>query len=85
MGVKNLATIAGRLEAGGMAAATPAVIVQSATTGEHRRLTGTLGTIAGIARREDVRAPAMLIIGEVAAFSDRLAWFESAKQLSEAR
>jgi uroporphyrin-III C-methyltransferase len=85
MGVKNLGTIAARLEAGGLPAATPAAIVQSATTGDHRRLLGTLGTIAGIAARENVEAPAMLIIGEVAAFSDRLAWFEAARQLSAAR
>ncbi|HEY4990428.1 MAG TPA: uroporphyrinogen-III C-methyltransferase, partial [Opitutaceae bacterium] len=64
MGVKNLATIARRLEAGGLAATTPAAIVQSATTDSHRRILGTLGTIAGLAERENVEAPAMLIIGE---------------------
>ncbi len=49
MGVKNLATIAGRLEAGGLDPSTPAAIVQSATTAGHRRILGTLGTIAGLA------------------------------------
>jgi uroporphyrinogen III methyltransferase / synthase len=85
MGVKNLATIANRLQAGGLAETTPAVIVQSATTGDHRQVLGTLGTIAELAARNDVEAPAMLIIGEVAAFSDKLAWFEAARQLSSAR
>jgi len=85
MGVRNLATIATRLKAGGLAADTPAAIVQSATTGEHRRILGTLATIAELASRENVEAPAMLIIGEVAAFSDQLAWFEPATQLSAAR
>ena len=33
---------------------------------------------------ESVEAPAMLIIGEVAAFSDKLAWFEPARSLAEA-
>jgi uroporphyrinogen III methyltransferase / synthase len=85
MGVRNLATIAARLKAGGLAADTPAAIVQSATTGEHRRILGTLATIAELAAHENVEAPAMLIIGEVAAFSDQLAWFEPARQLSAAR
>jgi uroporphyrin-III C-methyltransferase len=85
MGVKNLATIASRLEAGGLDASTPAAIIQSATTAGQRRLLGTLGTIAELASREKVEAPAMLIIGEVAAFSEKLAWFESAKQLALAR
>jgi uroporphyrin-III C-methyltransferase len=85
MGVKNLASITRRLEAGGLAADTPAAIVQSATTGDHRRLLGTLGTIAKIAATESIEAPAMLIIGEAAAFSEKLAWFEPAKQLSATR
>jgi uroporphyrinogen III methyltransferase/synthase len=85
MGVKNLATIASRLEAGGLAPTTPAAIVQSATTCHHRRILGTLDTIAELAAHANIEAPAMLIIGEVAAFSDKLAWFDSAGQLSVAR
>jgi uroporphyrinogen III methyltransferase/synthase len=85
MGVKNLPDITRRLEAGGLAASTPAAIVQSATTSGHRRVLGTLGTIAGLAARERVEAPAMLIIGEVAAFSDKLAWFEAGRHLEVAR
>jgi uroporphyrinogen III methyltransferase/synthase len=85
MGVRNLPVIARRLEAGGMAPSTPAAIVESATTEAHRRILGTLGTIANLAAREDVRAPAMLIIGEVAAFAESLSWFEDAARLSAAR
>jgi uroporphyrinogen III methyltransferase / synthase len=85
MGVKNLGTIARRLESGGLAASTPAAIVQSATTESHRHILGTLGTIADLAERENVEAPAMLIIGEVAAFSEKLAWFESGRPLQAAR
>jgi uroporphyrinogen III methyltransferase / synthase len=80
MGVRNLAIITSRLEAGGMAAATPAAIVQSATTGEHRQIVGTLGTISALAAQASIEAPAMLIIGEVVSFSDKLAWFEPARQ-----
>ncbi len=85
MGVKNLPTITRRLSEGGMDRATPAAIVQSATTPEHRRILGTLGTIAGLASQGQVEAPAMLIIGEVAAFSEKLSWFEPAQRLAETR
>ncbi|HZZ19277.1 MAG TPA: uroporphyrinogen-III C-methyltransferase [Opitutaceae bacterium] len=85
MGVKNLGTITSRLEAGGMHPTTPAAIVQSATTSEHRRILGTLGTIAELAASENIEAPAMLIIGEVAALSEKLSWFESARTLAGAR
>jgi len=79
MGVRNLATIARRLERGGMDPATPAAIVQSATTGSHRSIQGTLGTLAALAGSKGVEAPAMVIIGEVAAFAERLAWFDPAR------
>ncbi len=85
MGVKNLATITRRLEAGGMKGETPAAIVQSASTDRHRRITGTLSTIAELAGAAGIEAPAMLIIGEVAAFSDKLSWFEAAQRLAVAR
>jgi uroporphyrin-III C-methyltransferase len=85
MGVKNLDTITARLEAGGMPAPTPAAIIQSATTKDHRRILGTLGTIADLAASENVEAPAMLIIGEVAALSEKLSWFEAAGSLAPAR
>jgi uroporphyrin-III C-methyltransferase len=84
MGVKNLPIITRRLEAAGMAPATPVAIIQSATTGDHRRILGTLATISGLAARENVEAPAMLIIGEVVNYSDTLSWFESGRHLEAA-
>lgn len=84
MGVKNLPTIARRLEAGGLSAATPAAIIQSATTEEHRTLLGTLGSVAALAAAHDVEAPAMVIIGEVAAFADKLSWFQPSRHLASA-
>jgi len=77
MGMRNLEAIADRLLAGGMSAETPAALVQSATTGEHRTVLATLGTLASRAREEGVKAPAMVIVGEVAALSRDLSWFEN--------
>jgi uroporphyrinogen III methyltransferase/synthase len=85
MGVKNLAVITRRLEAGGLPASTPAAIVQSATTDGHRRILGTLGTISALAAHENIEAPSVIIIGEVAAFSEKLDWFEAARHLAAAR
>jgi uroporphyrinogen III methyltransferase/synthase len=79
MGMHNLEAIARRLAAGGLDPETPAAIVQSATTQRHRQALATLGTIAARAREENFAAPALVIIGEVAAFADRLAWFEPAR------
>lgn len=79
MGMKNLETITRRLQAGGMSPETPALVVQSATTGEHRQLLSTVGAIALESEHAGFGAPAMVVIGEVAALADKLAWFEPAR------
>ena len=79
MGMKNLETIARRLQAGGLAAETPVAVVQSATTSAHRQLLSTLGEVALVSEREGFGAPAIVVVGEVAALADKLAWFEAAK------
>ncbi|MEY4940306.1 MAG: CobA: uroporphyrinogen-III C-methyltransferase [Verrucomicrobiota bacterium] len=75
MGMKNLETITRRLEAGGMNPETPAIVVQSATTGEHRQILGALHAIALTSERAGFGAPSMVVIGEVAALSEKLGWF----------
>jgi uroporphyrinogen III methyltransferase / synthase len=75
MGMKNLETITRRLEAGGLSSQTPAAVIQSATTGEHRQLISTVGRIALESEHAGFGAPAIVVIGEVAALSEKLAWF----------
>jgi uroporphyrinogen III methyltransferase/synthase len=78
MGMKNLETITRRLQAGGLAPETPALVVQAATTGEHRQILAPVGEIALRSEREGFGAPAIVVIGAVAAFADKLAWFDAA-------
>src|SRR4051812_18926334 len=77
MGMKNLETITRRLQAGGMSPDTPAAVIQSATTGEHRQMVSTVQNIALQSERDGFGAPAIVVIGEVAALSEKLAWFEA--------
>ena len=77
MGMKNLETITRRLAAGGLAADTPAAVIQSATTGEHRQFVSTLGQIALDSEHAGFGAPAIVVIGDVVRLADKLAWFES--------
>jgi uroporphyrinogen III methyltransferase/synthase len=85
MGVHNLASIASRLGAAGMDPGTPVAIVESATTPGHRQILGTIGTIASIASEHRVQAPAMLVIGAVASYSERLSWFDATRHLAPSR
>ena len=79
MGMKNLETITRRLQAGGLAGTTPVAVIQSATTGEHRQMITTLERVALESEHAGFGAPAIVVIGEVAALSDKLAWFEAAR------
>ena len=45
---------------------------------QQRVLTGTLETLPGIVARNDVKAPTLIIVGEVVRLRERLSWFEPA-------
>ncbi len=65
MGVANAAAIAGALVEGGRPADTPvAVLVEGTMPGERTVLT-TLGGLGDAVAREDVRPPAIIVVGEV--------------------
>lgn len=73
MGVATLPTICTQLVAHGMPADTPAAIVERATLPDQRCITGTLATLAQQAVDEAVRAPALVIVGDVVALQPQLA------------
>ncbi len=75
MGVKGLPLICERLVAHGLPRDMPAAAVQRATLAAQRVLTGTLATLPGIAAREKLEPPALVIVGEVVRLRDKLAWF----------
>lgn len=79
MGMKNLETISRRLQSGGLDADTPALVVQSATTGTHRQILSRIADVALAAEHDGFASPAMVIIGEVAALAEKLAWFGPAR------
>ena len=53
--------------------ATPAAVVERASTPEQRTVLGTLADLPGLAEAEGTAAPATLIVGEVAALASQLA------------
>jgi uroporphyrinogen III methyltransferase/synthase len=75
MGVRRLDRIAAQLVAGGRAASEPVAVIQRGTFADQRTVAGTLGDIAARAADADVRAPAITVVGPVAALHSQLAWF----------
>jgi uroporphyrin-III C-methyltransferase / precorrin-2 dehydrogenase / sirohydrochlorin ferrochelatase len=79
MGVTQLHGIVARLRAAGAAAELPAAIIERATLPGQRVLRTRLADVALLARRERVTAPALLIIGRVAAPAAEGAQAEAAR------
>ena len=67
MGVRRLPETSRRLIELGHDPRTPVAIIERGWTPEQRTTVGTLETIAELARRRDVRAPAVIVVGDVAA------------------
>lgn len=76
MGVANIDRIADRLAGGGFSKDTPVACVEWATMGHQRICRGKLSTISETTKTFGLKAPAIIIVGETAAMSEELSWFE---------
>ena len=76
MGVKRLAENAAALIAAGRDPEQPAAAIERGTWAGQRTVEATLGTIAAVVEREKIGAPALIVIGTVAARRKELAWLE---------
>jgi uroporphyrinogen III methyltransferase/synthase len=77
MGVRRLEALAERLIAAGRPSGEPAAVIERGTLPGQRAILGTLGSIAADAARAGVGAPAVTLVGEVAALGGELAWREA--------
>ncbi len=75
MGVGQLDILSARLVAHGRPGSTPFALIENGSRPSQRVVTGRLSQLAERAREQAVASPALLIVGEVAALADRLAWF----------
>lgn len=78
MGLHRADMVCSALLAAGRAPETPVVVVSRATTSEQEVLRATLATLPATLRRQPLPTPAVLVIGEVVALAEQLAWFEPA-------
>jgi uroporphyrinogen III methyltransferase/synthase len=84
MGVRTLPTLAARLIEAGRPGAQPAAVVSHGTLPEQQTVLGTLATIASDAAAAGVSAPAITIVGDVAALAAKLDWRGAAGPLAGA-
>jgi uroporphyrinogen III methyltransferase/synthase len=76
MGVKRLPHIVESLAAGGMPLSTPAAAIEWGTHPRQRTVLATVDTIVDRMLAERIAAPVIVIVGEVAALREEIAWFD---------
>ncbi|HET9340452.1 MAG TPA: siroheme synthase CysG [Casimicrobiaceae bacterium] len=78
MGLVGIDVLCRELVAHGLPATTPAALIQQGTTPNQRVLVADLATLPDLVHASDVKAPTLIIVGEVVKLRDRLKWFEPA-------
>jgi len=77
MSVGNARDNAAKLVAAGRSSDTPAAMVRWGTRGIQRTVVGTLADIGDKIEQAGIRAPAVLVVGEVVSLRQQLAWIET--------
>jgi uroporphyrinogen III methyltransferase/synthase len=77
MGVKNLPQIVQQLVNHGMPSETPVALVRWGTTPQQVTVTGTLETIVEDVEKAGLKAPAIIVVGNVVSLRQTLKWFEN--------
>jgi len=81
MGLENVERICSSMKSHGRAATTPAALVEKGTTTEQRVFVGDLDSLPGIIAENEVRAPTLILVGEVVALHKRLGWYKPGKEI----
>lgn len=77
MGLASLADIQASLITAGLAADTPAALIENGSTPRQRRLLTRLDGLAAMAVSERVVSPALVVIGKVVALAGDMDWFDT--------
>ena len=75
MGVEELEYISYKLIKAGMSKKLDVAVIENGTTMKQRVVKGNLSNIAQLARENGMKPPAIIIIGKVVSFQEKLAWF----------
>lgn len=76
MGVKNLEKNCEQLIKAGKPTHTPVAVIEWGTTGKQRVVEGALQSISTLIQAENIKNPAMTIVGEVVSLRSKISWFE---------
>ena len=75
MGLVGLPTICENLISHGVSPDMPIALIEQGTTQQQRVITGQLVSFAKKVESESIKAPTLIIIGEVVSLHEHLSWF----------
>jgi len=75
MGLHSIPVLSRELIAHGMSKDTPVALVQQGTTPDQRVFIETLETMPELPAREQLKAPTIIIVGDVVRLHEKLSWF----------
>lgn len=81
MGVGRIGVIMKCLMEGGRSADTPVAVIERGTMKDQRTVIGNVGNIAEKVKTEEVKPPAIIVVGDVAKLHSELNWFEQTNPL----
>ncbi len=76
MGLQGVKIICEQLVNHGLPATTPAALITQGTTPNQRVLIGDLNTLPALVESNDIKAPTLIIVGEVVKLHEKLRWFK---------
>lgn len=76
MAVKNIRTLTEKLMEHGRPPETPVAVVRWGTRADQETIVSTLSDIARVVSENDIRPPAVMVVGEVVRLREALGWFE---------
>jgi uroporphyrin-III C-methyltransferase len=79
MGIESLEAIVAKLIEGGVDSNKPVAIIQQGTTKAQKSILGKLSNIVDEAKKNNVKPPAVVVIGEVTELGRKLAWLKKPK------
>ncbi len=82
MGLDNVQRICDSLKAHGREPTTPAALIEKGTTAAQRVFIGDLNSLPEIVERNAVRAPTLIVVGEVVALHNKLSWYKAGEGIN---
>ena len=82
MGLDNVERICESLKANGRDPTTPAALIEKGTTVDQRVIVGDLNSLPDLVSQHQVRAPTLIVVGEVVELHNKLGWYKTGEEIT---